>query len=673
MKTTTLLLIILFLSTFKMSAQVFYKGADLSYVNQLEDCGAVYYDEGISTDPFEIMANHGANLIRVRLWHNPMAHSEFPTNYSSFEDAVITITRAKNEGMHVLLDFHYSDSWADPGKQTIPAAWASLVDDTPALETKMYDYTYKVLTDLDAMGLMPEMVQVGNESNGQMLSAEGVNIKTVNWERQSALLKAGIAGVRAAGNVSSIQPQIVLHIANPAHGDDWFGNAISNGVTDFDIMGFSLYPEWHGGNVGQAGNTIEYLKEKYNKEVLLVEVGLPFTLDYNDTAPNMLSAMPSGYEVSATGQRDWLIDITTEVYNRGGMGVVYWEPAWVSTSCETEWGTGSHWENGAFFNFSNELILDGGIQFLEQQYVPDVINNVTFRVDMSAETGVTEAFITGDFTGTSEWEILPMIAQGDGIFTYTTTILEGTTGGYFFLKGSNWTERETVPTACALMWDNDRQYTITSGENIFSYAWQDCTPQLTREVTFQVDMTGTTASGAFITGDFTGETSWEILPMEHQGNNIYTYTTTLEIGETGAFYFLKENNWSDREIVPIECAIMWGVDRQYIVGNTNNTIELMWESCTNTSSARVIDESLETELSSQISLYPNPSKSFIKVKGVTQSNYQLYSLEGVTVLEGILENGNSSINIEQLPKGMYVLHLTKKGTQTSNVFRFLKD
>ncbi len=106
-------------------ADVFYKGVDLSYVNQMEDCGASYFESGLAKDPYQIMADHGANLVRVRLWHNPLAWPAYPTLYSSFDDAKLTIQRAHSSGMKVLLDFHYSDTFADPGKQHIPAAWAS--------------------------------------------------------------------------------------------------------------------------------------------------------------------------------------------------------------------------------------------------------------------------------------------------------------------------------------------------------------------------------------------------------------------------------------------------------------------------------------------------------------------------------------------------------------------
>ncbi len=661
---TTLLAILIYLS---VNAQTFYKGVDLSYVNQMEDCGAIYYDGGTAGDPFQIMADHGANIVRVRLWHTPEAWTAFPSSYSGYNDVVTTITRARSRGMSVLLDFHYSDTWVDPGKQAIPSAWASLVNNTPALETKMYDYTYQVLSDLDQLGLMPEFVQVGNETNGSMLFPEGANIYPIDWNRQSAIINAGIAGVRAAGNNSTIQPKVVLHIANPVHGDGWFGSAVANGVTDFDIMGFSLYPEWHGGNIGQTGDIVEYLRTTYNKDVMLVEVGLPWTDASNDAAGNILSQMPSGYGVpSPAAQRNWLVDITTEVHNRGGIGVIYWEPAWVSTGCDTEWGTGSHYENATFFDFNNELITDGGVQFLEQSYGAGV-NNVTFSVDMTGVSGGSGAYVTGNFTGSGSWQIIPMVNEGGNIYTYSTSIPVGTTGAYYFLKNNTWGDRETVPAECALQWGTDREYTIQAGQNVLAFPWGSCTPMTERTVTFRVDMTGVNgAQGAYVTGDFTGA-NWQILSMTHEGNNIYSYTTTMEEGATGGYYFLKRNKWSFRETVPSECALAYGTDRQYTITGTNNTFAFGWESCDQASARVVTAIGLPSE-GQELSVYPNPVADVLYLENSSYRQYSLMNLSGATLLSGTLSR-TDQISMDGLPKGIYILRLTGAGTEVIRVVK----
>src|SRR6056297_2952447 len=145
--------ILLFFVLSQVIAQEFYLGVDLSYVNEMEDCGAVYKNEsGTEMDPYEIFSTKGANLVRIRLWHNPQW-----TNYSDFDDVKASIARAKSKGMNVLLDFHYSDFWADPGRQWRPEAWEDVETDE-ILGDSLYNYTYNTLNKLYLEGLLPEMV-----------------------------------------------------------------------------------------------------------------------------------------------------------------------------------------------------------------------------------------------------------------------------------------------------------------------------------------------------------------------------------------------------------------------------------------------------------------------------------------------------------------------------------
>ncbi len=141
-------------------------------------------------NPYTIFKEAGTNLVRVRLWHNPTW-----TNYSNFEDVKITIQQAKNRNMAVLLDFHYSDTWADPGKQQIPAAWINDINNTEALGTLLYDYTYQTLEELSNLNLLPDIVQVGNEINPMILQ-DGELQWPIDWDRNAALLNRGIRAVR---------------------------------------------------------------------------------------------------------------------------------------------------------------------------------------------------------------------------------------------------------------------------------------------------------------------------------------------------------------------------------------------------------------------------------------------------------------------------------------------
>ena len=157
----------------------FYFGADLSYVNQILDHGGQYRDAGEVRDPYKIFKDHGANLARFRLWHNPQwtreVYGDAGTQlYNDLYDVEKSIRQAKAQGMEVLLDFHYSDTWADPGSQRVPAAWREITD-IDVLADSVYDYTLKTLNYLNQKGLMPELVQIGNETNCGMMLTGGVD------------------------------------------------------------------------------------------------------------------------------------------------------------------------------------------------------------------------------------------------------------------------------------------------------------------------------------------------------------------------------------------------------------------------------------------------------------------------------------------------------------------
>ena len=151
---------------------------------------------------------------------------------------------AKRAGMKVLLDFHYSDDWADPQKQTIPAAWAADIDDPDKLATHVYEYTRDVLARLNSRGLMPYMVQVGNEINTQMLRPAETKGDPIDWARNAKILNAGIRAVREARAADGSSPKVMLHVAQPENVEPWFAAAVAAGVRDFDYIGVSYYPKW---------------------------------------------------------------------------------------------------------------------------------------------------------------------------------------------------------------------------------------------------------------------------------------------------------------------------------------------------------------------------------------------------------------------------------------------
>lgn len=339
-------------------APAFYYGADLSYVNEMEDCGAVYKDENNEIkNPFKIFKEAGTNLIRLRLWHNPTW-----TNYSNYEDVKKSIKRAKVEGMDVLLDFHYSDTWTDPSKQKIPAAWEIHINNIEQLGELLYNYTVEILNNLAKENLLPEIVQVGNEINPMILQGDEL-VWPIDWSRNSYLINKGIKAVRDISIEQNNKIEVMLHIAQPENALWWFKDATSNGIFDFDWIGLSYYPIWSNFNLENLETPLKSLINTYNKKLMIVETAYPFTLNNVDSVNNILDskALVNGYPASQQGQLDYLNKLKEIVESSGGGGLIYWEPAWVSTNCSTLWGKGSHWDNATLFDQNNKATL--GMQF----------------------------------------------------------------------------------------------------------------------------------------------------------------------------------------------------------------------------------------------------------------------------------------------------------------------
>ncbi len=349
----------------------FVFGADLSYVNQILEHGGLYRDHNQVKDPYQIFKDHGANLIRLRLWHHPLWTREVYGNagtkmYNDLADVMIAIRRSKDAGLAVNLDFHYSDSWADVGKQALPAAWTGL--DFPTLKDSVYQYTYQTLKKLNDQGLMPEMVQIGNEINQGMLFPLG-NYDQNGWPQLGELINSGIRAVRDISVNANIKPQIILHVAQPENVKWWFTNITKLAlVTDFDIVGFSYYSKWSQVPMSDISKSVSDFKATFGKEVMIVETAYPWTADNADTYGNIFNAgdAVSGYPLTPDGQLNYLTDLTRSLMDGGGMGIMVWEPAWISSSARDFWGTGSAWENCTFFDFGWNV--NKGMGFMEHKY-----------------------------------------------------------------------------------------------------------------------------------------------------------------------------------------------------------------------------------------------------------------------------------------------------------------
>jgi len=361
------------------SADNFVMGADLSYVNQILDHGGAYQDSGSVENPYKIFADYGTNLARFRLWHDPewtatVYEGTDNPQYHNLADVTNAIRQAKEQGMAVNLDLHLSDTWADPSTQNIPEAWMDITD-LEVLKDSVYNYVETTLQHLNDQGLMPEMVQIGNETNCGLMYSNArdgfpsLNVCNDNWANAGEVITSGIQAVRDVAANSEVDTKVILHIAQPEKVEWWFNNITSTGgVNDFDIVGFSYYTAWSDVSLGQISDHVSTFKNNYDKSVMIVETAYPWTLDYADDYNNQFgeNALVNGFPASKEGQRDFMIELTQEVIDGGGGGVMYWEPAWITSDMKTQWGTGSSWENNTFLDFDGNIHL--GIEYMTHGY-----------------------------------------------------------------------------------------------------------------------------------------------------------------------------------------------------------------------------------------------------------------------------------------------------------------
>ena len=218
------------------------------------------------------------------------------------------------------------------------------------------------INDLANSNLLPDIVQIGNEINAMILQNEEVKWP-IDWIRNSSLINKGIKAIRNIASLKNKKIEIMLHIAQPENGLWWFEQANAAGITDYDWIGLSYYPQWSDYDLNSINVPIKTLIETYDKRLMIVETAYPFTLENVDNANNILNedALISGFPASQQGQLDYLNALKAKIFESGGEGVIYWEPAWVSTSCSTLWASGSHWDNATLFDHNNKSNL--GMQF----------------------------------------------------------------------------------------------------------------------------------------------------------------------------------------------------------------------------------------------------------------------------------------------------------------------
>lgn len=341
--------------------QNFIKGMDISMLPKMESMGVKYYDKGTEKDLVKILKDHGVNYIRARLWVDPKSAdgADFGGGNSTLKKAIELGKRAHANGMKYLLDIHYSDFWADPGKQFKPKAWTKLNFDQ--MVQKVYDYTDEVMDAHRAAGVVPDMVQVGNELNGGMLWPEGKSWggDGKEFDRLSLLLKAGIKGVKD-NTLAGEDIKIMLHLAEAGNNGlfRWWFDEITKHNVDYDIIGMSYYPFWHG-PLSKVRENIDDVVKRYHKPVILAETAFPYVPKGDDDKGPI-----EGYQVSVQGQAQYLKDLmelVSATENNMGLGIFYWEPGWLGQDAtwatqagmdyiDDHWKEGNSWDNKALFD-----------------------------------------------------------------------------------------------------------------------------------------------------------------------------------------------------------------------------------------------------------------------------------------------------------------------------------
>ncbi len=355
----------------------FIMGVDISTIIAQEKSGVVYYDfEGNEQDIFKTLADSGVNYIRVRVWNDP--YDENGNSYGGGGNDLATAIeigkRATANGMRLMVDFHYSDFWADPGKQMEPKAWAGMDVDEKA--EALYEYTKESLEAFRDAGVDIGMVQIGNEITSGM---SGVS----NWVSISKLLRAGSKAVREFDN----DILVAIHFTNPERSGTYMSYAkkLEENKVDYDVFASSYYPQWHG-KMDALTNILTQISEKYDKYVVVAETSCAYTEEDGDGYNNSIASNAGTfYDTSVQGQAECVRDVIELVHKVGdnGIGVFYWEPAWIPVPGDTyeerqalweKYGSGwassfsagydpndagkyyggSAWDNQAMFNFTGK-------------------------------------------------------------------------------------------------------------------------------------------------------------------------------------------------------------------------------------------------------------------------------------------------------------------------------
>ncbi len=317
----------------------FILGMDVSSLPSLEESGVRFYDfDGGEQDLLQTLAENGVNCIRVRVWNDP-----YDANGNGFgggncdaEKAAELGRRAAQFGLGLIVDFHYSDFWADPGKQMAPRAWAGMEPEEKA--SALYEFTRDTLRKIRDSGVEVRMVQLGNETNGAMCGE-------TDWDAIAKLMQAGSRAVRETFS----RAKVAVHFTNPENTDSYayYARALADRDVDYDVFASSYYPFWHG-TLENLADVLSRVAAEHGKQVMVMETSYARTAEDTDFFPNTISdesRVEKPYPYTVQGQANAFRDVVDTVAGIGGIGVVYWEGAWISAGGASRQENSTLWQN----------------------------------------------------------------------------------------------------------------------------------------------------------------------------------------------------------------------------------------------------------------------------------------------------------------------------------------
>ncbi|MDE6639214.1 MAG: glycosyl hydrolase 53 family protein [Acetatifactor sp.] len=438
----------------------FWLGVDVSTVLAEEESGVIYYNEdGEQQDIFRTLKENGVNAVRIRVWNDPWDDNgnSYGGGHNDLKTAITIGQRATDYGMSVLIDFHYSDFWADPNKQKEPKAWAGMNVDEKC--KALAAYTKDSLNALLDAGVNVTAVQVGNETTTSMSGEK-------NWDSVLKLFSSGCDAVRQVSQKKKHPIQIALHFTNPENHDQYlsFARSLDAAGVDYDIFASSYYPYWHG-TLENLTTTLSEIASTYSKKVMVTEVSYCYTAADGDGWGNSVSGGSDSnlpYPVSVQGQADCIRDVVNAVVSCGdaGVGVFYWEPAWIPVPGNTYearqalweangsgWASsyagaydpndagryygGSAWDNQALFDFEGHPLASLSVfRYLAAGAETELLEVALRDIELTCRIGdeiilpETATVIYNDRSEKEEavtWDISPETVAGWGIGNHTVT------------------------------------------------------------------------------------------------------------------------------------------------------------------------------------------------------------------------------------------------------------